>query len=124
MSRMKSVVASIAFDKVQLNTPVRSSPDRTLVPLTEQELTDLKDFLGEPCEVIAEFSGKQYVCDQALQERMITMISRHPLNLADLSSSLGVPQAQLTSLISALEDRGRIESRQHGDERYYHLKRQ
>ena len=123
MSMMKSVVASIAFDKVHLNTPVRPSPDRTLVPLTEQELTDLKDFLGKPSEVIADFSGKQFVCEQALQERMITMISRHPLNLADLSSSLGVPPAQLTGLIGSLEDQGRIESRQHGDEYYYHLKR-
>jgi len=123
IGKMKSVIASIAFDKVQLNTPVRPSPDRTLTPLTEQELTDLKGFLGEPCEVIAEFTGKQYVPEKAMQERMITMISRHPLNLADLSSSLGVPQAELTKLICCLEDQGRIESRQHGDECYYHLKR-
>ena len=123
MGKMKSVIASIPFDKVQLNTPVRPSPDRELTPLTEQELTDLKDFLGEPCEVIAEFTGKQYVSENALQERMITMIKRHPLNLADLSASLGVPQAQLTRLICFLEDQGRIESRRHGDEWYYHLKR-
>jgi DNA-binding MarR family transcriptional regulator len=83
----------------------------------------LKDFLGEPCEVIAEFTGKQYVSEKSLQERMITMIKRHPLNLADLSASLGVPQTQLTKLICFLEDQGRIESRQHGDECYYHLKR-
>jgi wyosine [tRNA(Phe)-imidazoG37] synthetase (radical SAM superfamily) len=123
MRKMKSIVTSIACDKVQLNTPVRPSPDRTLTPLTKQEITGLKDFLGEPCEVIAEFSGKQYGCGKAMQERIITMISRHPLNLADLSSSLGVPQEQLTELICFLQDQGRIESRQHGDECYYHLKR-
>jgi wyosine [tRNA(Phe)-imidazoG37] synthetase (radical SAM superfamily) len=123
MGKMKSVIASIAFDKVQLNTPVRPSPDRILTPLTEQELTDLKGFFGEPCEVIAEFSGKQYESEKAMQERMITMLSRHPLNLADLSASLGVPQAQLTELICFLEDQGRIESREYGDECYYYLKR-
>jgi wyosine [tRNA(Phe)-imidazoG37] synthetase (radical SAM superfamily) len=123
VSKMKSVIASIAFDKVQLNTPVRPSTDRALTALTEQELTDLKGFLGESCEVIAEFTGKQYVSETALQERMITMISRHPLNLAELSDSLGVPQVQLIKLICFLEHQGRIESRQYGDECYYHLKR-
>ena len=123
MGRMKRVIASIPFDKVQLNTPVRPSPGRELTPLTEQELTRLKDFLGEPCEVIAAFTGRQYAGEKAMEEGMLTTIKRHPLTLAGLSASLGVPPAQLTGLISFLEEQGKIESRKHGDEWYYHLKR-
>lgn len=123
LGRMKNVLASIAFDKVQLNTPVRPSPDGRVIPLTAAELARMKNLLGDRCEVIAGFSGRQYVSEQAMQERVISLIGRHPLTLAQLSDALGVPREQLTTLISLLMDQGTIASREHGDGCYYQLKR-
>ena len=79
--KIKEVVSSIECDKIQLNTTVRPPADRVITPLTDEELFKLKELLGEKCEVIAGFEGNQRVTRTDIQERIISIVSRRPLNL-------------------------------------------
>ena len=48
--------------------------------------------------MIASFDGRQHTMEVNLQERICSMVSRHPLNLADIADSLGMDQDQATEV--------------------------
>jgi wyosine [tRNA(Phe)-imidazoG37] synthetase (radical SAM superfamily) len=123
MLAIKKVVSSIKCDKIQLNTTVRPPAERVSTPLTNEELVRFKELLGEQCKVIAGFEGNQHIVKTDIQERIISMVSRRPLNLAEISDSLGIPKESTTKHLSLLTQQGRIESLTYGSESYFQLKR-
>ena len=121
--KIKRVISSIEFNKIQLNTTVRPVADKVIEPLTSEELTDLKELLGERCEVIAGFTGEQHTIKTSIPEKIISIISRRPLNLSEISDSLGIPKERMIKYIYFLEKQGKLESLTYGSESYYQLKR-
>lgn len=123
IKKLKDVVSSIAFDKVQLNTTVRPAADKTIEPLANEELASIKEWLGERCEVIAGFRENQHTIGTNIPEKIMGIIGRRPLNLYEISDSLGLPKERTTKHLTLLEQQGRIESLAYGSELYYQLKR-
>ena len=123
VSEMKKNISSIRLDKIQLNTPVRPPADKVITPLTNGELTKLKELLGKSCEVITKFAGDQYTIKTNISEKIVDIISRRPLNLSEISDSLGIPKERTTKYICSLTQQGKIESLTYGSESYYQLKR-
>ena len=123
IKKLNDVISSIEFDKVQLNTTVRPGADKVIEPVTNEELARIKELLGERCEVIAGFRENQHTIDTNIPEKIISIISRRPLNLSEISDSLGIPQERTTKHVHLLEQQGRIELLTYGSESYYQLKR-
>jgi wyosine [tRNA(Phe)-imidazoG37] synthetase (radical SAM superfamily) len=123
VKKIKDVLSSIGVDMIQLNTPVRPVTDNSCKPLTPQELASCKEIIGDPCEVIALFDGRQHTLEVNLQEKICSMVSRRPLNLAEIADSLGMDRDQATEVLSLLEEQGKIEAQKHGVEFYYQVKR-
>ena len=123
LEKMREVLSPIKLDMVQINTPVRPGTDRTCKPLTSQELAHCKEVLGEPCEVIASFDGRQHTLEANLKEKICSMVSRRPLNLSEIADSLGMDREKATEVLSLLEEQGQIELHKHGAEYYYQVKR-
>ena len=123
VEKMKEVVSSVKCDKIQLNTTVRLPADREIEPLTHEELSKLKILLGEKCEIIAGFEGQQNAVKTDIQERIISVVSRRPLNLSEISDILGIPKEKTTKHLFFLTKQGKIESLNYGSESYFQLKR-
>ena len=123
IKKLKDVISSIEFEKVQLNTTVRPAADKVIEPVTNEELASIKELLGERCEVIAGFRENQHTIDTNIPEKIISIISRRPLNLSEISDSLGIPKERTTKHVYLLEQQGKIESITYGSESYYQLKR-
>ncbi len=123
IKKLKDVISSIEFEKVQLNTTVRPAADKVIEPVTNEELASIKELLGERCEVIAGFRENQHTIDTNIPEKIISIISRRPLNLSEISDSLGIPKERTIKHVYLLEQQGRIESLTYGSESYYQLKR-
>ena len=123
IKKLKDVISSIEFEKVQLNTTVRPAADKVIEPVTNEELASIKELLGERCEVIAGFRENQHTIDTNIPEKIISIISRRPLNLSEISDSLGIPKERTTKHVYLLEQQGRIESITYGSDLYYQLKR-
>ena len=123
IKKLKEVISSIEFEKVQLNTTVRPAADKVIEPVTNEELASIKELLGERCEVIAGFRENQHTIDTNIPEKIISIISRRPLNLSEISDSLGIPKERTTKHVYLLEQQGRIEALTYGSESYYQLKR-
>ena len=123
VEKIKEVVSSVKCDKIQLNTTVRLPADREIEPLTNEELSKLKKLLGEKCEIIAGFEGQQNAVKTDIQERIISIVSRRPLNLSEISDFLGIPEERTTKHLFFLTKQGKIESLTYGSESYFQLKR-
>jgi wyosine [tRNA(Phe)-imidazoG37] synthetase (radical SAM superfamily) len=123
IKKLKDVISSIEFEKVQLNTTVRPAADKVIEPVTNEELASIKELLGERCEVIAGFRENQHTIDTNIPEKIISIISRRPLNLSEISDSLGIPKERTKKHVYLLEQQGKIESLAYGSESYYQLKR-
>lgn len=123
VARIGEFVSSISFDRVQLNTPVRPAADRTISPLTAAELEQIRDGIGGVCEVIAGSREKQYGVESDIEDRIVAVLSRRPLNLPEIADSLGLPPARVSKNLNHLEELGRITVRHYGSELYYEVAR-
>ena len=123
IERLKSVISSIDFDKIQLNTTVRPAGDKVIEPVNNEDLNKIKGLLGEQCEIVAGFKENQNTIETDIPEKIINIIRRRPLNLSEISDSLGIPKGRTTKYVYLLERQGRIESITYGSESYYQLKR-
>jgi wyosine [tRNA(Phe)-imidazoG37] synthetase (radical SAM superfamily) len=123
LEKIKDVLSSIKLDMIQINTPVRPGTDKTCKPLTSKGLAFCKEVLGEPCEVITSFDGRQHALETNLKEKICSMISRRPLNLSEIADSLGMNREKAAEMLALLEEQDKIELHKHGVEYYYQAKR-
>jgi len=52
IKKLKEAVEKINPDKVQLNSPVRSTAEPNILPVDRKKLKKIKEILGEKCEII------------------------------------------------------------------------
>jgi len=52
MRKLKDIIDRIMPDKVQLNSPIRSSRDAEISTVGRNKLEKIKEILGENCEII------------------------------------------------------------------------
>jgi wyosine [tRNA(Phe)-imidazoG37] synthetase (radical SAM superfamily) len=123
IEKIKKAIAPIAFDRVQLNTPVRPAWDGSITPLSSSELDGIRARIGAPCEVIAGTRQKQRGVASDIEERIVRVIQRRPLNLPDIADALGIPPAKVSKHLAHLEAQGRVSARRYGSELFYQLAR-
>jgi predicted transcriptional regulator len=73
--------------------------------------------------VVAGTRQKQCAAGSGIDERIIGMIRRRPLNLPDIADSLGMPPAMVSKLLAHLEEQGRIATHRYGGELFYQTTR-
>ena len=123
IERIREAIAPIAFDRVQLNTPVRPAWDTGIQPLSPPELDRIRERMGANCEVIAGVREKQRGIESDIEERIVSVIRRRPLNLPEIVDSLGIPPAMVSKHLAHLEEQGRVTARHYGSELFYQLTR-
>ena len=99
IEKLKSVISSIDFDKIQLNTTVRPAGDKVIEPVKNEDLNKIKELLGEQCEVVAGFKENQNTIETDIPGKIINIIRRRPLDLSEISDSLGIPQERTTKYV-------------------------
>lgn len=123
IERIREAIAPIAFDRVQLNTPVRPVWDTGIKPLSPPELDRIRERMGANCEVIAGVRETQRGIESDIEERIVRVIRRRPLNLPEIVDSLGIPPAMVSKHLAHLEEQGRVTARHYGSELFYQLTR-
>ncbi len=119
IEKIKKAIAPIAFDRVQLNTPVRPAWDSSINPLSPPELDRIREQIGASCEVVAGSEIKQHGIESDIDERIVNLIRRRPLNLPEIADSLGMPPVMVSKHLANLEEQGRVTVRHYGSELFY-----
>jgi wyosine [tRNA(Phe)-imidazoG37] synthetase (radical SAM superfamily) len=120
LKKMKEVIESIQPDLIHLNTVVRPPSEEWVLTLDKAEMERIKDFLGKKAEIISEFDRHLLpIPEQNLKEKILKILKRRPLSLADLSIKMGIFPGELEQSISLLVKEGDIRIRVFGDTIYY-----
>ena len=120
IKQLKNAINKIKPDKIQLNTVIRPPAEKTAHPLSLQKLQEIRDVMGENCEIIAEFDRKgQSPASQNLEEAILTMIQRRPVTLSDISTSLGLHRNEALKYLDDLSKKKKIKCIIHKGLRYF-----
>ena len=103
ISLLKQIIDEINPDKVQLNTVVRPPAVEGILPVRRADLEKICSFLGPKCEII-DFAehDESLPPGQADTDRVLALLSRRAMTLAEISSSLAAPLNIVQQLLDKL----------------------
>jgi wyosine [tRNA(Phe)-imidazoG37] synthetase (radical SAM superfamily) len=118
--RMKKVIDRIRPDRIHINTVVRPPSEKWAAPLNQEEMEEIRAFLGEKAEIISEFDRHPPVLSERdIQEEILKILKRRPLSLKDLSKGMGIQANEIEKYIQPLVAQGKIHARIFGESIYY-----
>ncbi len=120
LSRMKGAIRRIRPDLIHLNTVVRPPSEKWVAALTQKEMEKIQAFFGVRATIISEF--RRHIEPPAtteITERILNILERRPLSLADLSQSMGLSKDEVEKFLRPLIDEGKVRVRPHQEGIYY-----
>lgn len=120
LSRLKALIATLAPDRIQVNTVIRPPADKAAKPLSPAELERARAFLGGAAEVIPGFRRSDRRGGRALaDEDVLAVLRRRPVTLEDLTASLGRPAGEVRARLASLLSRARAARVVHKGRAYF-----
>ena len=122
IKKIKGAVEAIRPDKVQLNTVVRPPAEKWVKPVSLTKLKNIKKLFGKNCEIIASFKRKkQTAYRKDLEREILTLLSRRPVTVSEISNVLGAHINEVIKYLEVLEKDKRIKSKIYQGKRYYNV---
>lgn len=120
IAALRTAIGEIKPDKVHLNTVVRPPSETAAKPLTAAELRAIRNVLGPPAEVIAEYQvvSPTPAPEQRLNE-IYDLLERHPATLGEMMTYVNSERAKIEGMLAALVAAGQIQAYQHRGQTYY-----
>ncbi|MCX5902970.1 MAG: radical SAM protein [Proteobacteria bacterium] len=123
MDELKKIAAAlhdISPDKIQINSVFRPAAERNIEPALMETLELAKVLFGETAEIIEEFRSDRHnaVVDD-IKGAIIQLIKRRPCAVGDISKSLGIHEAILTTHLEILLQEQRIKEVIHRGIKFY-----
>lgn len=120
IERLKEIISGINPDRVQLNTVVRPPSEKSVHPLMIEELEDIRTLFGSMGEIIPDFpEGKRTVSPKNTEEKILALVKRRPVTLADITSSLGIHRNEAIKYLESLKRKRMIKTRAYRGSKYY-----
>jgi len=122
LTALKTATDKIKPDKIQLNTPRRPPCEDWVKVVSSERLSQIKEFFGDNCEIIAEFKGKvEKRCLRDVEDEILALISRRPVTSRDISSSLGLDVGEVIKYMENLKREKKISSKIHNGKTYFRI---
>ena len=120
ISNLKTRIAQIHPNKVQINTSVRPVVHPEAARVEPEQLEQIAHILGDNTEVIADYSKQVTVNGRTADMNVILeTLRRRPCSLEDLSAGLGLPKEQLVPVLDKLAALSRITIEEKNQKKYY-----
>lgn len=119
LAGLMAAAASIAPDKVQINTVVRPPAVAGVRPVEHARLEEIAQAFPVPAEVIAPPRGQALGDRGAIAEQVVEMTRRRPCTQADIAAMGGLSLQQAQGLLDDLLAQGRLRAEPFGQEIYY-----
>ncbi len=91
LAALKSAVARISPDRIQLNTVVRPPAEPTARRLSPERMEEIREYFGDVCEVIPEGITPATGVGSPTYKDIVAMVSRRPMTAADIAVSFNLP---------------------------------
>lgn len=111
IKRLKTSIATIRPDKVQVNTVTRPPAEGFAEPVPQKQLQAIAQKLHEKAEVIADYSGVHKQQNfSAFREDVLMLLQRRPCSVDDIAAGLGLHRNEVVKYIEDLSSEGKIEA--------------
>lgn len=118
----RQAIRTIRPDKVHLNTVVRPAVEDYASALPRDRMEQVRAFLGEDAEIIAEFKGHtQVIPSDDFEQKIIRTIQRRPETPEDLAKALGLHDLEIVKILDKLAKEGRVKYRVFNQRLYYEV---
>jgi wyosine [tRNA(Phe)-imidazoG37] synthetase (radical SAM superfamily) len=122
LSRIKKALTEIRPDKIHLNTVIRPPSETCAHPLNSAEMTAIKYFISENCEIIAGFYGKRKREAQKIEGSIIEMTRRRPVTVIDIANVFGISEANALRMVECLKAGRKLKEVYYRGKKYYSCK--
>jgi len=119
VARIATLAASMAPNRVQLNTVVRPPAHRGAQAVTEATLADLANLFEPRAEIIARFESATAAMSPGSDGDIVNMVARRPCTAADIAASFGLSDDAAQRVIEGLLASDRINAETRADGVYY-----
>jgi wyosine [tRNA(Phe)-imidazoG37] synthetase (radical SAM superfamily) len=120
INRLKTCIAAIQPDLVQVNTVTRPPAEDFAEPVPKKQLEAIAAKLYEKAEVIADYRNVHKEKDfTARSEDILTLLQRRPCSIEDVAAGLGLHRNEVVKYIEELSAEGKIEAKQQNQRLYY-----
>lgn len=120
IQKLKKVIEQVSPNKIQLNTVIRPPAEAAAQPLTPAELEEVREALGDQCEIIADFSKKeQFPHNSDIESAILTTVKRRPVTLADMAAFLGKHPDEILKHLNQLIQKNRVKQIRHEGKIYF-----
>jgi wyosine [tRNA(Phe)-imidazoG37] synthetase (radical SAM superfamily) len=120
INRLKTCIAAIQPDLVQVNTVTRPPAENFAEPVPKKQLEAITAQLYERAEVIADYKDVQKEKDfTARREDILTLLQRRPCSIEDIAAGLNLHRNEVVKYIEELSAEGKIEARPQNQQLFY-----
>jgi len=120
IKRLKTCIAAIQPDRVQVNTVTRPPAENFADPVPQKQLEQITADLYETAEVIADYKEIHKQQDfSAHREDVLTLLQRRPCSIQDIAAGLGLHRNEVLKYIEELSAEGKIEKKPQNRQLYY-----
>ena len=119
IAQLAEIAKKIALDKIQLNTAVRPTAEKNVHSVSEEKMYALAKNFSPEAEVVASFSKKTVVNDNATKDKVFSLLSRRPCTVEDIASGLGIKPADARQFVIHLFEENMIKKSEREGKEFY-----
>jgi len=121
---LKTAIARIRPDRIELNTVVRPPAERGAAPLSPAALARIRARLGPKAEIVASFPERKEAPgpgpgEGGLDAAILATVGRRPQTARDIATALGRHPVEILEALTALLARRRVRKLAHGGRTYF-----
>ena len=117
--RIAALVASVAPDRIHLNTAVRPTAEQGVGLVEADRLEQLADLFRPRADVIASFSSRQADGGATDDTAILDMLRRRPCTAAQVAAAFGLEVGRVQRMLENSLRRGDVEAVDQGGEKYF-----
>jgi wyosine [tRNA(Phe)-imidazoG37] synthetase (radical SAM superfamily) len=114
LERLRRAAREFEPDGIDLNTAIRPPSDPSVKALSYEQMEKVREFFGEDARIVFRVPLlRRQASSQRTGQAILEMVERRPCSLGELASALGRHRHEISKLLGALVEEGKVEEKRH-----------
>ena len=120
LERLRRAAREIRPDGIDLNTAVRPPAEASVKALSYEQMEKVRDFFGDQARIVfrAPLLRRQ-ASSRETGQAVLEMVERRPCSLEELAAALGRHRHEISKLLGALIEEGKVKEKRHAGGTFY-----
>lgn len=120
LEQLRRAAREIRPDGIDLNTAVRPPAEASVKALSYEQIEKVRNFFGEGARTVFRSPLlRRQASSQRAGQAVLEMIERRPCSLEELTAALGRHRHEISKLLGALVEEGKVREKRHAGGTFY-----